>query len=238
MLTIGFEEAVYSDLLQESRTLSISLPDGFDSSGNERYHLLILLDGNSYFESVSSVARHLSRRNSLPKLIIAAIHNTERERDFTPSKIQMKRENKTGGGNQFLAFINQELIPYMERSYPISEMKILVGHSLGGFLATHDFLTKQTDIDAYLILDPSIPWEKSMMMKRVAEATPGPQRALYLATAWHEDQSRWLQRHQELVHLLHENQNELTIQHKLFEKEDHRSLPLIACYEGLKWLFQ
>ncbi len=64
----------------------------------------------------------------LPEMIVVGVPNTDRMRDLTPTPVA----GKFGGGDNFLDFIELELIPYIEERYPVSSHRTFVGHSLGG----------------------------------------------------------------------------------------------------------
>ena len=73
-------------------------------------------------------------------MIIVGVMNVDRQRDFTPDKIITRRENNTGGGAEFLAFLEQELIPEIDREFRTNSFRMLFGHSLGGLLVSHAYL--------------------------------------------------------------------------------------------------
>ena len=78
-----------------------------------------------------------NRNHLISEIIIIAIENIDRERDFTVTKIKTKRPNTMGGGRNFLDFIEKELIPYIDNNYKAEPFRTLVGHSLGGEVFLH-----------------------------------------------------------------------------------------------------
>jgi predicted alpha/beta superfamily hydrolase len=54
---------IQSTILKESRSVSISKPDGYDN-GTDRYPVLYVLDGESNFEYTAAIV-HFSRKMSL-----------------------------------------------------------------------------------------------------------------------------------------------------------------------------
>ena len=63
--------------------------------------MLIVLDGNAHFRSISGMVNYMSSGFNgnirIPEMIVVAIQNIDRRRDFTPDKIITKRENNSGG---------------------------------------------------------------------------------------------------------------------------------------------
>ena len=77
-----------------------------------------------------------------------------------------------GGGAKFLAFLTEELQPFLEARYPLDpERTVLFGHSLGG-LYTADVLARQPDaFGGYIIASPSVQYDPTLV-ERVAKAAP------------------------------------------------------------------
>ncbi|MFC2132792.1 alpha/beta hydrolase-fold protein, partial [Bacteroidota bacterium] len=74
-IIIGKYDKLYSKILNEERTLLVSLPDGYEGSLG-KYPVLFLLDGNvSALSEMYSISRSIGY-SSLPPMIIVAIQNT------------------------------------------------------------------------------------------------------------------------------------------------------------------
>ena len=78
----------------------------------------------------------------LPKSIVVGIVNVDRYRDFTyPStdKRDIKDISQSGGSGKFIAFIQQEVQPFLSKHYKINGHKTIIGQSLGGKDSTQHF---------------------------------------------------------------------------------------------------
>jgi len=242
----GSKFSVYSKILNEKRICLVSLPALYnkESSLDKKYPVLILLDGGAYFKLASGIINFMSsnrsRNNFMPETIIIAIENVDRERDFTVTKIKTKRPNTMGGGRNFLDFIEKELIPYIDKNYRTQPFRTLVGHSLGGLLALNSYIDKESIFNSYLSIDPSIWWDEEMMKNKVDSISPvSLNKKLYIATAnqGEANYERNKKRHDSLYALLKKKSGgHLNVENEYFEKENHWSVPLIALYEGLKYL--
>ena len=172
-IVLGNRYVIFSEELQEDRSFMVSLPDSYDlaNSSHKTYPVLLVLDGDSYFKSASSTVQFLSsRRNGnylMPETIVVTISNVDRERDFTATKIEMVRKNKTGGGDRFLAFLEKELIPFLDQKYRTEPFRTLAQHSLGGLITMHAYLKDNSLFNAYISMDPSIWWEDEMLTSKV-----------------------------------------------------------------------
>lgn len=133
---IYLKSELYSEVLGETRTFHIGLPDSYHTSNDKSYPIMFLLDGYTHFKTTSGIVHFLSSdltgNNMAPEKIVVAIDNIDRERDFTVTKIKTVRPNTMGGDRDFLAFIEKELIPYIDDTYRTETYRILPWHSLGG----------------------------------------------------------------------------------------------------------
>tara|TARA_R110000787_G_scaffold86285_4_gene184017 strand:+ start:7661 stop:8491 length:831 start_codon:yes stop_codon:yes gene_type:complete len=238
---------INSRILDEDRTCLISLPESYSDSSQvkKKYPIIILLDGSTFFKTASGIVHFMSsdrnRNHFMPETIIVAIENVDRERDFTVTKIKTKRINTMGGGRDFLDFIEKELIPYVDKNYRTKAHRILVGHSLGGLLTLNSFMDENSLFNAYISIDPSIWWEEQMMIDKVDSIQPiSLNKKLYIATA-NQGEARYernKKRHHTFYSLVSERaEKPLNVKIEYFKNEGHRSVPLIALYNGLRYLF-
>jgi len=171
-----------------------------------------------------------------------AIENVDRERDFTVTKLKTKRVNTMGGGKNFLNFIEKELLSYVDKNYRTAPYRTLVGHSLGGLLTLNSYMDKNSIFDAYLSIDPSIWWDEETMENKVDSINSMCfKRKIYIATA-NQEKSRYeknKKKHDRIYALIKIKSNEsINIKVRSYDSENHRSVPLIALYEGLRYLNQ
>jgi len=247
-ILMGSKFLIKSNILDEERTCLISLPDSYNESSevDKRYPVIILLDGNTHFKIASGILHFMSsnrnQNNLIPESIIIAIENVDRERDFTVTKIKTKRPNNMGGGRIFLNFIEKELLPYIDKKYKTKPFRTLIGHSLGGLLTLNSYMDKNSVFNAYISIDPSIWWNEEMMKNKVDAISPiSLDKKLYIATAnqGEANYKRNKQRHDSIYALIKKKSDKpLNIEIEYFENENHRSVPLIALYQGLKYLNQ
>ncbi|OIQ41739.1 MAG: esterase [Bacteroidetes bacterium MedPE-SWsnd-G1] len=247
-IIVGSKFVIKSNILDEDRTCLISLPDSYNNSSevDKKYPVIILLDGYTHFKTASGIVHFMSsnrnRNNLMPESIIIAIENVDRERDFTVTKIKTKRPNNMGGGRIFLNFIEKELVPYIDKKYKTEPFRTLVGHSLGGLLTLNSFMDENSVFNAYISIDPSIWWNEETMKNKVdSSSSKSLNKKLYIATAnqGEANYERNKKRHDDFYTLMTKKSDEpINVAIEYFEKENHRSVPLIALYEGLKYINQ
>ncbi len=161
-ITIGTVDTINSKILNEKRTIQIHVPDG---GKDDHYPVLYILDGETHFQSAVAITEQLS--GVLPPMIVVGINNmgfNARERDLTPTKVNDVRSS--GGGENFISFIEKELIPYVESRYPTSNYRIFSGHSLGGLTVINAFINHTRLFNAYIALDPSLWWDNQQWIKK------------------------------------------------------------------------
>lgn len=168
---LGVIDEIQSKQLNEKRILNIYLPEGYHENDTTKYDVVYLLDGSAD-EDFIHVAGLFQFYNfpwieRVPKSIIVGIANVDRKRDFTyPTKVEAdkKRFPTTGSSEKFIAFIEKELQPYIEKKYKTTSAKMIIGQSLGGLLATEILLKKPSLFNKYIILSPSIWWDNGSLL--------------------------------------------------------------------------
>ncbi len=246
-IVIGTKHILQSNILNEAREYWVSLPESYNNEGSsyKSYPVLIVLDGNSHFRSITGMVNYMSSgyngNTRIPEMIVVAIQNVDRRRDFTPDKIITKRENTSGGGENFLSFLEDELIPELDQTYRTDPYRILFGHSLGGLLATHAYMKEKTLFNAFIAVDPSFgTWDAVTMDEKLDAVTDNSfERFIYIATAnWGKRNSRNRDRHVRLYEALNSKcESEFPGKLEYFENENHGSVPPIAFYNGISVIF-
>jgi len=171
LLVLGFRDTIPSKILGEKRAFLIHLPNTppDEFAPDQKYPVIYVLDGDTYFQTVVAISESKSGGSgnySSPKAIIVGIPNTDRTRDLSPthwvdsSLIPAAMLRSSGGGEQFLGFLEKELIPYIESAYPAAPHRTIIGHSLGGLTAINALLHHKGVFQTYVALDPTTWWEK------------------------------------------------------------------------------
>ncbi|TWV99810.1 alpha/beta hydrolase [Chitinophaga pinensis] len=168
-LSIGETHTFRSEILRENRTVNIYLPKEYDPAADKHYPVIYLLDGamDEDFVHIAGLTQFLTMIDTLPPSILVGIANVDRKRDFTfPSAIRelTQKYPTTGGAANFIAFLSQELQPFVKKHYKVNDTSTLIGQSLGGLLATA-ILLKQPDMFLnYVIISPSLWWDEGALM--------------------------------------------------------------------------
>lgn len=173
-LSVGTIDAVQSKELAETRILNIYLPDGYSNTSDMKYPVIYLLDGsvNEDFLHIAGLVQFQSMIQAMPNSIVVGIANVDRKRDFTyPTSIRADKVSMPSSGNsdKFIAFVEKELEPYIEKKYKTNGTKTLIGQSLGGLLATEILLKKPALFNNYIIISPSLWWDDESLLNQAPE---------------------------------------------------------------------
>ncbi|MGY3943914.1 alpha/beta hydrolase [Aeromonas tecta] len=248
----------HSALLNETRQYSVYLPDDYAQKPSQRFPVLYLLDGEKFLLEVAGITQALRAglNPAIPSLIIVAVHNTDRMRDYTPSHTMALPNGvpagagyaKTGGGPVFMQYLTKELRPLIEGRYRTASPALLVGHSLGGLLTLDAVARDAGQFQGYLSVDASLWFDYPHNYQRIERALTQPLKhasSLFIAVAnnpytpgfgrseFHRDHLR--QFAQSVTAGPGQN---LHVTHRYYEEEDHHSVYHLAVYQGLQWLFQ
>ena len=168
---LGQIDQIFSTELGEKRILNIYLPDGYNAKDTTRYPVVYLLDGSAEEDFIHVTGLYQFNSfpwiNRVPKSIIVGIANTDRKRDFTfPTSIQTekKRYPTTGGSSKFIAFLKNELQPYIGSHYRTDTSNTIIGESLGGLLSTEILFKYPALFDKYIIISPSVWWDEGSVL--------------------------------------------------------------------------
>ena len=188
---LGVIDEIQSKELGEKRILNIYLPEGYKAEEATKYPVIYLLDGSADedFIHIAGLVQFNSFEwiNQVPKSIVVGIATVDRRRDFTfPTTIEKdkKRFPTSGHSDRFIAFIEKELQPFIDKKYKTTTSKTIIGQSLGGLLETEILLKKPNLFNKYVIVSPSIWWDNASILNLdspVFQENFGQQTEIYIA---------------------------------------------------------
>ena len=144
---------LWSEALGETRTLHVNLPADYADSSATRYPLAVVLDGQGQAGHTAAAADLLARMGVAPQTLVVGIENTPGTRDavFTPPGLM-----EGARADQFLAFIETELLPDLASRYRTDGTTLLAGHSRGGLFVTWALTQRPALFDAVFAFSPSL----------------------------------------------------------------------------------
>lgn len=129
---------IESDVLNETREAWIYYPDRY--SDNDTVVVFYMLDGEFSGYLYEKINEH---KGKYPVVGIGII-NVDRRRDILPGE----------SSGLFAGFINEELIPVIEKNLHVKK-RILFGHSFGGSFVLNTLLNNPQKFNSYLVSSPT-----------------------------------------------------------------------------------
>lgn len=239
--TIGKEYLLQSEILGQERPILVYLPPDYEKK-EKAYPVLYLLDGRGNFHHTTACVAFLARNRRMPEMIVIGIPNTDdRTRDLTPETTTGKERFPTSGGAEnMLSFIEEELVPYVNEKYRTEDYKTLVGHSFGGLFVTHTFLHHPKIFNSYISISPSLWWDNQKMVKEQTDTFFEEQQGLvgHLYMTMGNEGGSMLGGAWKLAALLEEKSPpDFKWEFDLMEEETHGSIPHRSTYKGLEFIF-
>jgi predicted alpha/beta superfamily hydrolase len=237
---LGTIHKIFSKELNETRTLNIYLPEGYNPSDTVHYPVIYLLDGSADEDFIHVVGLvqffNFPWVNMLEKSIVVGISNVDRRRDLTfPTTIEKDKKDfpTTGHSAPFIAFIEKELQPHIEKNFITGPGKTIIGQSLGGLLATEVLFTKPHLFDRYVIISPSLWWDNESLLAKKPVAPP-QKVAVYIASG---KEGKIMERDvKRLSGMLSKNNKDYSVKRQPFYEEDHATIMHQAAYRGMQWM--
>lgn len=187
--------SVASAVLGERRPINVYLPPTYAADTLRRFPVLYMPDGGEQedFPHVSATVDSMIREGAIPPVLVVGIANTVRRRDLTPpTSVEDDRKVApvVGHAPLFRRFVQDELMPEIQRRYRTADTTAVVGESLAGLWIVDTFFETPGLFDRYIAISPSLWWNGH---RRVTDAPawlaahPDASARLYLTHADEED---------------------------------------------------
>ena len=263
-ITIGVVGHIQSKILNEKRDFWVYVPhsDQKEKQSKQRYPVVYLLDGEQHFYSLVGLTDHLGKNAIGPEMIIVGIVNTDRTRDLTPAPVDSvpssgdrSLRKDAEGGDKFMAFIEKELVPTVDSLFPTEPYKMLIGHSLGGLTVLNTLMRHSVLFNSYIAIEPAMLDDQKRLLqasKSLLSTKHFAENSLFLAIAntmepgmdtvkVKTDTGRPTE-HIRAILELKDNisgnpQNQLRFKARYYNDESHNTIPLIATYDALHFIF-
>lgn len=258
------KDSIFSNTLNEYKNFWVQLPENYNPNSSEKYPVIYILDGGIMLNTLETVYNNYWG-HYLPHMILVGISNqSNRTRDLTTSQIKMRRgaefDQETGGADIFTEYITKELIPYVDKTYPTTSYRTLIGHSYAGLFTINMLMNHNEFFKNYIAIDPSLDWDSQKLLKQAKEK---------LASENFKGKSLFISMAAEQLHMmdesitvdnLMENTSEFTLfsrsimefsnyaesqknngfnfSWKIYPEDLHGTVPLPSIRDGLVYLFK
>ena len=237
--------SLHSKVTGRNYDLYVYLPPRVEIGSSKRNPVLYLLDAQWDFKLLASIQGGLFYDKFVPDVIIVGVtysgpnanYDSLRAVDYTP---KAGPNPGSGQGAKFLSFLETELIPFVEASYPADPTRrALMGSSLGGLFTLYAMFTKPTLFAGYAAGSPAVTYaNRGAFDDEAAYAAAHKElpAKLYVAVGDQEPLSTPVQ---ELVRRLQgRNYRGLTFESRLIAGERHSGNKPEAFNRAVRFLFQ
>jgi len=263
-IEIGIIDSLHSKILNEVQEIWVhvpSRPKEHEVFAPKRYPVVYVLDGDWHFRSVAGMVSFLSTdfengAGTTPEMIVVGIISKNRTRDLTPTNITKLWNGKeerylrqSGGGEKFLNYIENELIPYIDSHYPTEPYRMLIRHSFGGLFAVNTLITKPKLFNSYGIIDPSLWWDDKLLLRKVVSPLQHGEftgKKLFVGIADtvlvlkdSGGNRAHISANNEFIQMLEKKKSSgFTFDWKYYQKENHATVPFKAEYDAIRNVFK
>lgn len=248
-LVNGSAFIIQSKILNEDREIHMYLPQNYDTS-NKKYPVLYVLDGESEFHQITGIVNELSIGGRIQEMIVVGIPNfsprLHRIRDFgrAPNKLLEKYASLGLKADNFIAFLEKELIAHINQNFRTDNFRILSGKSLSGNFTVDLMLRKPDLFEAYIASSPVIGSNDDLVYRKAKiqfSKKKSFNKFLYFSMA-NESLGNYelIQRPiPNFIKLLEENApSDLNWNYRHFPEENHSTIGLITNYYALVKLYE
>lgn len=167
---------IESKVLGETRKLIVKLPDGYDQEEGVKYPVVYVIGSSGLMSRVSNDVDLLNRTGHLGKMILVCVTHENaktRKRDLTPPFLLQeldKKNSSKGEADKFLAYIESEVIPFMDNRFTTNSQNIILGHSREGLFTMYSLMIKPALFDGYIALSPALWRENDLLIDKMNDA--------------------------------------------------------------------
>lgn len=233
---------ITSNVVSDSFYILISVPDGYYTS-DKKYPVFYVLDGDIAFGMAASIARYLQIGENIPELIIVGIGYGSIDKSAGDKRRRDYRPVKSGGAENFLLFIKDELIPYIDSNYrTIPNDRTINGYSIGGLFTLYALFTQPDIFNRYIVGSPSLLWDNSSIFsyeENSSEKIADKKINIFISVGSEESDEKYFDPTDKIVTQLQErNYSGLKLEAKVFNGSTHLMGPPESLTHGLISVFK
>ncbi|MBN2639506.1 MAG: hypothetical protein JXR65_10535 [Bacteroidales bacterium] len=245
---------IHSKELNQTREILVFTPQDYKQKIFQNYDVIYVFDAQEreFFDFTHSAISFLS--NAKKNYIVIGItspyiekYDYSRNNDFLPilkTESAKKRFGKySGNASNFLKYVKNEVIPYIENHYRVGIQRVAVGHSLGASFILYSMIKDSGLFNAYFAISPNFAYDNDRLAKEMIHFNYNQLKStfLYLSNAnegigyWQQ----WLPARNKVYSFLDTSKNLKTLHYVIrkFPNETHWSTFAPSLTYGLKRYF-
>lgn len=152
-VSIGIYKKISSQILNEDRLLTITLPREYEST-NLSYPVIYHLYGDRIEQYLAESVSHVYNLGStgvIPPCILVGIDEKQlRYRDLLP----LNNDGTPTGIENFISFFQEEVFPFVEKNYRTKNFRILAGPQVGANFGLYVLCKYPELFNAFILTSP------------------------------------------------------------------------------------
>lgn len=165
---------IHSEHVGIDYRIYVALPPQY-SEPDSTFPVIYNLDSDITFGMMTDISRMLRLDSLIPATIVVGIAynkseadwRANRTRDLTPTAVDWAEGS--GGARQFLAFVEEELMPAIDARYRTNtDDRVLTGASWAGLFGLYAMFERPGLFHRILAAVPSVHWDDRYLLKREA----------------------------------------------------------------------
>ncbi|MDL2266015.1 hypothetical protein LJC43_06515 [Parabacteroides sp. OttesenSCG-928-G21] len=253
---------IFSESVNDTMSISVSLPASYYESDTKTYPVVYILDGNLYFDIFRSMVNVYTQTGWPLEVILVGIGYKNipelamlRSRDYTyPVADERYGLNMSGGGDKFLTFLNKELLPDLDKKYRTDKSnRVLFGHSLSAYFVEYAFTENLKNNDEvfqnYIAASPMLNYNKYYLlnaMENLGQVNPALLSKTSIFTTFGEMENESPDPEMEKVELTVAKLEKLFTQNKfnglrnrsiVYSNLGHMETAIPTLMQGIIWVF-
>lgn len=208
---------------------------------NRKFEVIYVLDAQSreFFDAVHNTL--VFQSYGIRPMIVVGISSINRNYDFLPenkfSETAQELAGQLGGASIFSDYIEQKLMPFIEKKYRVLPFKIGIGYSNGGTFLNYNLLAKPTMFDAIFSIDANINFDRGQLINSLNDNSSLSQSTIYYYTCQTLSGDKWVESADRFNALL-QRKTSMTIEKEVFKSETHQTVFQQAIINAFKGYFR
>jgi predicted alpha/beta superfamily hydrolase len=227
--------------------LSVGLPASYAKETARRYPVVYVTDGYWDFEKLDAIRGALVFDKVTPEFIIVGLgyagegldYGTLRGWELSP--VPFGDDPNTGHAAQFLATIETEIIPFVEREYRADPAhRVLAGASLGGLFTLYSMYSRPHLFSAWVAVTPAVALNDGWLLgyeEKFAEAGGQLKGRLFVSMGENETPGYLSAILRYNSRLAARRYPDIAYQFRIIDGERHAGMQLESYTRGLRFVF-
>jgi len=168
-----------SKYFNSKREIAVFLPEGYQTYPNRAYKVVYLFDAqnSTFVDYLVATSNYLSSLSStfISPYILVGIKSGNRQFEFLPkNKTEQPYKDyspnvKLGGADTFLAHLENEVIPEINKRFRTNKYNIAIGHSLGATFAIYSLIHAPKTFNAVIAISPNLYYDNEQILNQIKE---------------------------------------------------------------------